>query len=80
MKSTYFKRTGHERYRVAKASTNSAATGRRKRALERLEAQLESGNSSRIDPNIKGLNTFLPLSEEDIKRIKKEIGILKTRT
>lgn len=46
------------------------ATRRRKRAVERLTAQLESGSKS------KTLNSEEPLTEADIKRIEREISNL----
>jgi hypothetical protein len=51
---------------------------RRARAKERLEAQLKSG----VKPNpVKspGNNVNVPLTDHDIKRIEKEIEILKSK-
>lgn len=45
---------------------------RRKSALGRLETQLDNGNKMVKD-------TKIPLSEKDIKRINKEIEILKKK-
>jgi Sec7-like guanine-nucleotide exchange factor len=48
---------------------------RRKRVIEMLKAQLKSGVKTK-----KGtLNEKIPLTEKDVKRINKEIEILKTR-
>lgn len=44
---------------------------RQQRALERLQKQLKSGTKTQAKTNKK-----VPLSETDIKRIEKEIGIL----
>jgi len=45
------------------------------RSLDLLEKQLKSGNKSeKIDG--KTTNNKIPLSEQDIKRIKNEIGVL----
>lgn len=74
MKSSYFKRTGHERYRVAKKNSNSAAVARRSRAMKRLEAQLKAGTK----PHENGLDE-IALDEKDRKRIQKEIEVLKGR-
>lgn len=53
---------------------------RRKAALKRLEAQLASGvkplESARLQA---GPQVMQPLTEHDIKRIKKEINTLKER-
>lgn len=65
MKSTYTKRNGHERTRFTKASTNWAATDRRKVALASLEKQLQP-----LDPE---------KDKHHINRIKKEIAILQER-
>lgn len=46
MKSTYFKRTGHERTRLVKASQNPAAQARRRRARTRLSENLEAETKS----------------------------------
>lgn len=78
MKLTYVKRTGHERYRLTKASNNSAATGRRKRALERLEAQL-SVKEKYLSEIWDSKDGFKESQVKDIRRIKKEIETLKTR-
>jgi hypothetical protein len=51
---------------------------RRARALARLEAQLVS----KVKPNrekLAGSDVNVPLTELDIKRINKEVGILKNR-
>jgi hypothetical protein len=55
-------------------SRSVAATERRKGALARLEAQLTSG----VKPS-KKTNKKVPLSKHDVKRIEKEISILKER-
>ncbi len=65
-------------------STNDYQSGRRKRAMERLQHQLEVKlkNSKVL---IEGLATptyadqHVPLTEKDIKRIENEIDVLKTR-
>lgn len=77
MKLSYMKRTGHERTRLAKKGSNSAATGRRKRAMERLEAQFKAGTKP-INAD-DGTLMDAPLDEKDKTRIAKEIEILKTR-
>lgn len=77
MKSSYVARTGHVRYKNVKASLNGDATLRRKGALIRLKAQLESGVKTQYLDG--GKDTSIPLSETDIKRIKKEISILESK-
>lgn len=76
MKSSYQTRTGHQRTKIVKASTNGDATLRRKGALERLEKQLENGIKTNI---YLGEDLVHSLTETDIKRIKKEISTLKSR-
>lgn len=53
---------------------------RRKRALKRLEEQLQTGIKVVKDdnPEIPG-RTAHPLEDKDIKRIKKEIEVIKAR-
>lgn len=80
MKSSYVARTGHVRYKNVKASLNGDATLRRKGALTRLKAQLNSGVKNMIAENQPINSVFTePLSEADIKRIKKEISILESK-
>ena len=55
-------------------SRTIATISRRKRALARLEAQLESGTKTQKKSTQK-----ISLSKEDEKRIKKEIEILKSK-
>lgn len=71
MKLSYKQRTGHERTKFAHKNSNWQSIMRKKSACERLEEQLKSGKK-----RIKDI--IIPLEEEDIKRIKKEISILKT--
>jgi hypothetical protein len=52
---------------------------RRKLVIERLEAQLKSGFKPNKDKNCAIGDSALLLSEIDIKRIKREIEVLKTR-
>lgn len=83
MKSTYQARTGHGRYKEVKKSQNGAAMARRKRAVERLKAQLESGKkTARAREAIQEGDTWqeeVPLTEYDVKRIRKEISILEDK-
>lgn len=51
-------------------------TARRKSALKRLEAQLSSGVKPAVIDNALA---NIPLEEKDLKRIEKEIQILKSR-
>lgn len=75
MKSSYFKRNGHERLRSTKASLNQAATLRRETALARLRFQLSTGTKFRDVNDKEGV----PLEEDDIKRIMKEVATLEER-
>lgn len=53
---------------------------RRKNALARLEAQLQSGVKARVIRNIGNIVTsYVVLSDKDKERINKEILILKER-
>lgn len=54
--------------------------GRRQRALQRLEAQLKV-NSKSVHTNMGGTHymTYVPLTDGDVLRIKKEIAILKAK-
>lgn len=87
MKSSYQARTGHQRTRITKASLNSDATQRRKNALERLKAQLESGLKPPKSFDLIGLTGSeyfvklkgIPLTKQDIVRIQKEIQILESK-
>lgn len=49
---------------------------RQSNVLNKLEAQLKSG----VKTQKKTLDVKIPLTEIDVKRINKEIGILKART
>ena len=53
--------------------------GRRHRALERLEAQLAKGTKESKNKDIEATALTVPLTDTDIKRINKEIAILKKR-
>lgn len=77
MKSTYQARTGHGRYKEVKKSQDRCATARRKRALEALKKQLESG-VKQPRGTVMTID-MVPLTEYDIKRIKKEISILEDK-
>lgn len=53
----------------------AAQRSRKARALEMLEKQLKSG----VKTQKKTRDVKIPLTENDIKRIKKDIDVLKTR-
>lgn len=65
--------------------TNTKKDDRRVRALARLEAQLESGVKTSKGKNVNSQfkfdrdNAKEPLTEKDIKRINREIEILKQK-
>lgn len=62
----------------SRESYKGGPSNRRIRAKERLEAQL----ISKVKPNkekLAGNDVNVPLTEADVKRINKEIGILKSR-
>lgn len=64
---------------VKKSSAETYKNGpknRRARAKERLEAQLKSRVKPEKSPRH---DTNIPLTEQDVKRIEKEIEILKSR-
>jgi hypothetical protein len=88
MKSSYIRRTGHDRTRIVKASQDPAAQARRKRARTRL--------SENLDAETKSLNELLVLKfdneeakkqnderiawkEKNIKRIISEITSLNSK-
>lgn len=52
---------------------------RRKKVIDRLEAQLKSGEKPYYDKNDKIIGMNVPLTEFDIKRINSEITVLKSR-
>lgn len=76
MKLTYTQRTGHARTRFARKKSSLQARKRRKRAMKRLEAQLEDGHKIVTEER---KDVSKELTEEDRRRIKKEIETLKTR-
>lgn len=76
MKSTYIKRNGHERTRHCHSSRNSSATLRRQGAHTRLSDQLASGMKSNPD---KTGPEKIPLTENDVKRIKQELTALEEK-
>ena len=62
------------------------AVERRRKAIKRLEAQLETGTKPQKNEEslnhlakTKGLHGYIPLNDGDIKRITKEIETLKAR-
>jgi hypothetical protein len=48
---------------------------RKENVIKRLESQLKSGNKTEK----KSVNTKVSLTDSDIKRIKKELDVLKSR-
>ena len=48
---------------------------RKENVIKKLESQLQSGDKTEK----KSVNTKVPLTDSDIKRIKKEIEVLKSR-
>lgn len=72
MKLDYKSRYGHERTKKSQKNNNEIKKARRERALNRLINQLETGIKKKKD-------LLLPLTPDDIKRINKEIAILKER-
>jgi hypothetical protein len=48
---------------------------RKENVIKRLESQLQSGNKTEK----KSVNTKVSLTDSDIKRIKKELDVLKSR-
>jgi hypothetical protein len=88
MKSSYRSRTGHERYKVVHKNRNGAATARRKGALERLLEQRKAGvkplNASTLnklpqEEYMKAIEAgYIVLSEQDKKRMNKEIDTLQS--
>lgn len=61
-----------------KFDKSPAGVARRKRALDRLEIQLQTGYKTVTDEETGQISTA-PLSDADKTRIKKEIETLKTR-
>ena len=60
------------------------ARARRAKVLLRLEKQLKEGTKPSVTEQIKGRNKvvkseLVPLTDDDVKRISKEIDIIKTR-
>lgn len=74
MNSTYRQRTGHDRTRLCKKSKGPVFQQRRKKAMELLEEDLRIGRLRQA-----GMRTDIPLTEEDVKRIKKEIENIKEK-
>ena len=68
---------------VKKVNGSARSIARRKLVITRLEQQLEKGVKNNMIKDINNSNKIAvistPLSEKDIKRIKKEIETLKTR-
>ena len=54
----------------------AAKRSRQSRAMEMLEKQLKSG----VKTQKKTTDVKIPLTDSDVKRINKEIEVLKTRT
>lgn len=75
MKSTYSARNGHPKTRFCKASLNVTATLRRETALGRLRYQISTGTKFNGVDDKEGT----PLTEDDVKRITKEISILEEK-
>lgn len=59
-------------------SKQPRAQARRERTVERLESQLKD-NTKPNPEKLPGNDVFIPLNENDIKRIKKELSTLKDR-
>lgn len=59
-------------------STQPRAKERRVRVIARLEQQLKDGKKPNPE-KLPGNDEFIPLTEEDIKRIKQELLTLKSR-
>lgn len=65
--------------KIKRFANTSQINNRRKNVIQRLEDQLKAGFKPNKDYNTPIGDAALPLNENDIKRIKKELTTLKSR-